>query len=97
MELDQKFTFQTKAYQYVASPPDADISDTVLLFEPRMRHPALRVTPLKKLFKINFFLQIKKNDKNCENLNEVFQFFHFFHFRQNFAIRTPQFHPSNNL
>ena len=44
MELDQKLTFSTKKYQYVASPPEAHIPDTVLLFEPRMRHPALRVT-----------------------------------------------------
>ena len=49
MELDQKLTFQTKEYQYVASPLDADISDTVLLFEPRMSHPALRVTALTRI------------------------------------------------
>ena len=44
MELDQKLTFQTKEYQYVASPLDADISNTVLLFELECAHPALRVT-----------------------------------------------------
>ena len=56
MELDQKLTFQTKEYQYVASPLDADISDTVLLFEPRMRHPALRVTAIIFYLEINDFI-----------------------------------------
>ena len=58
MKLDQKLTFQTKEYQYVASPLDVDISDTVLLFEPRMSHPALRVTVSKNLFKNQRFFTI---------------------------------------
>ena len=44
MELDQKFNFLTKCYKYVADPPDQDFPNFVLLFEPRMSHPALRVT-----------------------------------------------------
>ena len=65
MELDQKLTFQTKEYQYVASPLDADISDTVLLFEPRMSHPALRVK------KENFIVRrCKYNNKNL-NIDSI--------------------------
>ena len=39
----------------VVSPPDRVDSYSVLLFEMRMGHPALRVTSVKKLFKINQF------------------------------------------
>ena len=53
MELDQKLTFQTKEYQYVASLLNAYFSDTVLFFKPRIKHAALRVTravPLKRMW-----------------------------------------------
>ena len=76
MELDQKLTFQTKIYQYVASPLDADISDTVLLFEPRMSHPALRVTRMKNRFSIERFLLIFLSI--FHQIHEKSIFFHFF-------------------
>ena len=44
MKLNEFFTFSRKIYQYVAKVRDQNIPDTVLLFEPRMSHPALRVT-----------------------------------------------------
>ena len=43
MELDQKCNFLIKNSKNVADPPDEDFPNTVLLFEPRMSHPALRV------------------------------------------------------
>ena len=52
MELNEFFTFSQKISEYVAKVRDQNIPDTVLLFEPRMRHPALRVTV------INFFLKL---------------------------------------
>ena len=64
--------------QYVVRVPDRVFSDTVLLFESRMRHPALRVTCTKKLFKINWFFHwsATKIDKNWKKT--IFHFFHFF-------------------
>ena len=44
MERDQKFNFLTKNFKNVASLPDQDFPDTVLLFECGCEHPALRVT-----------------------------------------------------
>ena len=58
MELSQKFTFSTKKYRYVANRPEADFPDTVLLFEPRISYPALRVT------KINFYLNFDRLSTN---------------------------------
>ena len=52
MEQSQKLTFWSKSYQNVASPPDEDFPDTVLLFEPRISYPALRVTPTEKNYQI---------------------------------------------
>ena len=53
MKLDLKLTFPAKCYRYVASPSDRYISYTVLLFEPRMSHPALRVTALTRIVSTN--------------------------------------------
>ena len=53
MEQSQKLTFRSKNSQNVASPPDQDFPDTVLLFEPRISHPALRVTLTKKYLKLS--------------------------------------------
>ena len=78
MELDQKLTFSTKNYQYVASPPDVYFSDTVLLFEPRMRHPALRVTVTKNLFKINVFLRSSLKFSIKFDKNSIFSLFSLF-------------------
>ena len=50
MEQNEKLTFLSKNPKNVASPPDQDFPDTVLLFEPRISNPALRVTLTKKLF-----------------------------------------------
>ena len=56
MELNQIFTFLTKNYQNVASPPEEENSDTVLLLEPRISYPALRVTAKEIYSKmIDFF------------------------------------------
>ena len=81
MELTQKLTFSTKFYQYVASLPDADIPDTVLLFEPRMNHPALRVTRINFFFEINRFLRkfTKKMDEKLRK-NNFFKFSIFYIF-----------------
>ena len=89
MELDQKSIFQTKISQYVASPLDADISDTVLLFEPRMSHPALRVTRMKNRFSIERFLLIYLSLFN--QIHEKSIFFHFFHFFQFFSKNVKKF------
>ena len=70
MEQSQKLTFPTKVHQYVASLSNEYFPDTVLLFELRMRHPALRVTAIRKYFeKKGFFCRIiEKNDENLKNL-----------------------------
>ena len=69
--------------------------DTVLLFEPRMRYPALRVTAMNFLFRnARFYCKFTVNfDKKFE----IFNFFIFFIFGKNFAIRNPQFQPTNKL
>ena len=51
MELDQKFNFRFKNSKNVASLPDQDFSNTVLLFESRISYPALRVTSNNNLFR----------------------------------------------
>ena len=81
MEQSQKFNFLTKLYRFVASLPDRYFPDTVLLFKPRMRHPALRVTAIRKYFenKRFFCTIIEENDENLEK-NRIFQFFQFYHF-----------------
>ena len=59
MKLDQKFNFLTKNSQNVADPPNQDFPNFVLLFEPRMSHPALRVIWLdfsKKLACLCFYM-----------------------------------------
>ena len=53
MELNEFFTFSRKISQYVAKVRDQNIPDTVLLFEPRMRYPALRV--IAKIFYLEMF------------------------------------------
>ena len=95
MEQNQKLTFRSENSQNVASPPDQDFPDTVLLFEPRISYPALRVTKSKKLFKINrFFCKLAlKIDKISKKID--FSFFSLF--SKNFAIGYPQFQPTNNL
>ena len=83
MEQSQKFNFLTKFYQYVASLPNEYFPDTVLLFELRMRHPALRVTAIRKYFENKrFFCRI--TEKNDENLKKI-KFFYFFNFFTFFA------------
>ena len=69
--------------------------DTVLLFEPRISYPALRVTKSKKLFKINrFFCKLAlKIDENSKKID--FSFFSLF--SKNFAVSYPKFQPTNNL
>ena len=59
MELNEFFTFSRKISQYVAKVRDQNIPDTVLLFEPRMSHPALRVTAMKYLFENGRFISIE--------------------------------------
>ena len=63
------------------APRIAICPDTVLLFEPRMRHPALRVTAIRKYFenKRFFCTIIEENDENLEKYR-IFQFFQFYHF-----------------
>ena len=85
MKLDQKLTFSTKNYQYVASPSDANISDTVLLFEPRMRHPALRVIFVYKYLKFLYFCF-----KVCEKIEKI-DFFKIFNFVIFFGLRCANF------
>ena len=53
MELNEFFTFSQKISEYVAKVRDQNILDTVLLFDPRLNHPALRVIYI-------FFLEIDK-------------------------------------
>ena len=55
MERDQKFNFLTKNSQNVASLPDQDFPNTVLLFESRISYPALRVTSNNNLFEMSQF------------------------------------------
>ena len=75
MEQIQKFTFASKNSKNVASLPDQDFPDTVLLFEPRISHPALRVTLTKELFKLSDYggFSLKFSMKFTKN-----QFFFFF-------------------
>ena len=78
MELLQKLTFLPKIYQFVASPPDRVDPYSVLLFEPRMNHPALRVTAMKKLSKTNRFIRKLLTKSIKIDKNAIFHFFHFF-------------------
>ena len=91
MELSQKFTFSTKKYQYVASRPGADFPDTVLLFEPRIRHPALRVTARNFLFTFTRFFEqfAKKIAKKSEKI-DFFKIFDFVIFLADFCETSPQ-------
>ena len=95
MELLQKLTFSTKNYRFVASLPDRVFSYLVLLFESRMRHPALRVTSINKLFQINRFdgKFPEKLMKMCSKLD--FSLFSFFF--ENSVDLCPHFRPSYNL
>ena len=98
MEQSQKFNFLTKFYQYVASLPNEYFPDTVLLFELRMRHPALRVTANRKYFENKrFFCKIiEKNDENLKKI-KFFQFFSILSlFLQNLAKLFSHFYPSYN-
>ena len=78
MELDQKFNFRFKNSKNVASLPDQDFSNTVLLFESRISYPALRVTSENNLFKIDWFFGLIL--KFFNQIYQKFNFFHFFHF-----------------
>ena len=91
MEQSQKFIFSMKKYQYVASRPEADFPNTVLLFEPRIRYPALRVTVRNFLFKFNRFLKqfAKKIAKKSEKI-DFFKIFDFVIFLADFCETSPQ-------
>ena len=69
--------------------------DTVLLFEPRISYPALRVTLLKIYLKwFDFSAKLLKNLMKITKIR-IFHFYHFFF--ENFADLRPQFYPTNNL
>ena len=99
MELNQIFTFLTKNYQNVASPPEEENSDTVLLFEPRISYPALRVTEINFLFRFDRFLKqfAKKIAKKIEKKSNFQNFRILSFFFQNFSNLYPNFWPSHNL
>ena len=90
-EAESKIDISPKNSQNVASPPDQDFPDTVLLFEPRISHPALRVTLTKKIFKIKrrFGKFIKKTCKKFEKTI----FFTFSIFFENCAYLCLDFRP----
>ena len=95
MELNEFFIFLRKISEYVAKVRDQNIPDTVLLFEPRMSHPALRVIEISFLFRFGFlFLEIFiENFKKMKKLN-FFKFFKICHF---FDVLRATFYPSHNL
>ena len=95
MELDQKLAFLPKSSQNVASHPDQDFPDTVLLFEPRISYPALRVTRMKNYSKLNDFFRLQPEIFN--EIPEKSNFFTFFIFFENCALLCPEFRPRNNL
>ena len=71
MEQSQKFTFARKKYYFVAGLPNRFVPNSVLLLEPRICYPALRITLMKKLFKIHrsyreFAIKIDKFLKKYE-------------------------------
>ena len=79
MELNQKLEFRPKSYKNVASPPDQDFPDTVLLFELRCAHPALRVTKNIKIIEISYvdtFNNILQNisDFSVKNSRKIVDF-----------------------
>ena len=95
MEQTQKFTFARKKYYFVAGLLNRFVPNSVLLLEPRICYPALRVT---KLFKINrfyreFAIKIYKFLKKYR----FFIFLIFFIFSEIFAELHPTFYPSHNL
>ena len=79
MERDQKFNFLTKNSKNVASLPDQDFPNTVLLFESRISYPALRVTSNNDLLKSSDLFDLGWNF--LANLLQI-HFFHFVHFFQ---------------
>ena len=78
MELIQKLTFSRKKYHFVASLPDRFVPNSVLLFEPRICYPALRVTSIENLFQINRFY--RKFALKIDNFLQKYRFFIFFIF-----------------
>ena len=82
MELSQKLTFARKKYYFVASLPDRFVPNSVLLLEPRICYPALRVIAIKNLFKINGFY--RQFAVKIDIFLKKYRFFTFFHFFQKF-------------
>ena len=85
MELNQIFNFPTKNYQNVANLPEEDYPDTVLLFEPRIDYPALRVTAIVFILKMNDFFRyftIKIEKILKKSIFSNFSFLSFFSARE---------------
>ena len=95
MEQSQKLTFPLKKYHFVASLPDRFVPNTVLLFEPRICHPALRVTTITNLLEINRFY--REFAIKIDNFLKKYRFFIFFIFSEIFAELHATFYPSHNL
>ena len=85
MKLSQKLRFPRKKYYFVASPQDRFVSNSVLLFEPRICYLALRVTSIKNSFRINrFYREFAIKIDIFLQKYRFFIFFHFFHFFSKF-------------
>ena len=79
MEQSQKLTFQSNCYKNVASPPDEDFPNTVLLFEPRICYPALRVTPNEIFIQNQAIFWLQPEIFNEIHVKSIFSlFFQFF-------------------
>ena len=78
MEQSQKFTFARKKSHFVAGLPNRFVPNSVLLLEPRICYPALRVTSMKKLFKIDRFYREFAN--KIDKFLKKYRFFIFFIF-----------------
>ena len=76
MELSQKLAFTPKKYYFVAGLRNRNIPNSVLLFEPRICYPALRVTSIQNLFKINQFY--RECAIKIDNFLQKYRFFIFF-------------------
>ena len=77
MELDQKSAFPSKSSKFVATLPDQDFPDTVLLFEARISHPALRVTRIQNYFKISNFFDFRLEFSMKFTKKQIFSLFSF--------------------